>query len=68
MAQRRVPLPGLVTGQTSRHEVAGQTLHHVVEGNRQGRATVGIQGAEKSMTPKMTLFLGRSCRVELRGL
>lgn len=51
----------------------GQMLHHVqqfqvhvVEGDGQVRATVGTQGAEKSLTPKMTPVLGRSWGVELR--
>lgn len=54
-------------------EVASQILHHVqqlqvhlVEGDRQVRATVGIPGAETSLTPKMAPVLGRSWGVKLR--
>lgn len=54
-------------------EVTGQIPHvqqfrvHVIEGDRQVTITVGIQGAEKSLTPKMTPGLGRSWGVELKG-
>ena len=37
-----------------------------VEGDRQVRATVGTQGVEESLTPKMTPVLGGSWGVKFR--
>lgn len=55
-------------------KMVGQILYHVqqfwvhlVEGDRQVRTTVGTQGAEKSLTSRMTPILGRSWGVGLRG-
>ena len=60
--QQRVSLLGWCQG----NQVVGQILRPAVKGNRQVRATGGIQGAEVRI-PKMTPFLGRSWGVELRG-
>lgn len=63
MASRGCPCWGWWQG----NPVVGQIFHPVVKGTRQVEATVGIQGAEKAMTPNMTPFLGRSWGMELRG-
>lgn len=72
--QRVLPAGAGGGGVSESTEVVGQILHHVqqfwvhvVEGDRWVRITVGIQGAEKSLTSKMTPVLGRSWDVELRG-